>query len=162
MIFIDGVHLISSESLEELHEFAVEKLLFKREWFQIHSRYPHYDLTTTRAKQRALKAGAKLITGPMLVRIIKDVPYLLEFYSLAVEQYEKDLYSLLSQHNVTCSLSDITKGKKAGYLNIGGLDIKVEGLFLKTYHKPLGFWRAFFEWEKKKKILLEHTYHPQK
>jgi len=67
-IFTDGVHLISDESLEELHAFA-GRMGLRRCWFQggKHQRHPHYDLTTPRAVSRAISKGAKKITVLELV-----------------------------------------------------------------------------------------------
>lgn len=42
MILTDGVHLISDNSVDELHAFAIH-IGLEREWFQNH-RIPHYDL----------------------------------------------------------------------------------------------------------------------
>lgn len=59
-VYTDGVHLMAP-TIEELHEFAQELLGFQEEWFQGHRRHPHYDLTTQRAFQRAIEAGAQLV-----------------------------------------------------------------------------------------------------
>lgn len=48
-------HLLSDESIEELHEFA-EALGLKREWFQDGSA-PHYDVSQSKRRQ-ALEIGA--------------------------------------------------------------------------------------------------------
>ena len=66
-ILTDGVHLISDTSLEELHTFAIGKLGFKPHWFQDHPIHPHYDLTTTRAKDKAIRMGAILVSPAKLV-----------------------------------------------------------------------------------------------
>lgn len=65
MILTDGVHLISNYSIEELHSFA-EDMGLKREWFQ-EKRILHYDLTTTRAKNRAIEMGAILVSSREIV-----------------------------------------------------------------------------------------------
>lgn len=81
MIYTDGVHVISDVSLDELHSFMCGSLGFKRSWFQDGSikpslKYiPHYDLTTKRACARALKAGAVLIPGIELAKILRAAPY---------------------------------------------------------------------------------------
>lgn len=72
MIITDGVHLTSTENEEELHTFAV-KIGLKRPWYQCHSRHPkrtrpHYDLTTPRAVQRAITAGAQKVSGIFLIQ----------------------------------------------------------------------------------------------
>jgi hypothetical protein len=75
MIFFDKIgHLISDHSLQELHLFA-NKLGLKREWFQDKPERPHYDLTTTRARARAEAAGAILVDGREIVRLLKAAPY---------------------------------------------------------------------------------------
>lgn len=48
-------HLVA-DSLDELHEFAVE-LGLRRHWFQGKASYPHYDVTTV-LRDRALQIGA--------------------------------------------------------------------------------------------------------
>ena len=76
MIYYDQIgHMISDTSLEELHDFAIKKLNFKRSWFQSKFNLPHYDLTTTRAKNRAKAAGAIEIGPKELVRILYQAPY---------------------------------------------------------------------------------------
>lgn len=49
-------HMMSDESLEELHNFA-SKLGLKREWFQNDSA-PHYDVCKSK-RAEAVKLGAK-------------------------------------------------------------------------------------------------------
>lgn len=66
MILTDGVHLMSDGSLAELHEFAL-RMGMRRGWFQEHPLHPHYDLTTPAALARALRLGAKLVSGKELV-----------------------------------------------------------------------------------------------
>jgi hypothetical protein len=63
MIITDGVHLTSTSSEAELHDFAVCKLLFRREWYQKHPFHPHYDLTTKNALKRALAHGAVKVSA---------------------------------------------------------------------------------------------------
>jgi hypothetical protein len=79
MIFTDGVHLMSDTSLDELHEFATKRLGFKRSWFQENkpSWAPHYDLTTNKAKKRALEAGAKLLPLREFIERMKSTPWYL-------------------------------------------------------------------------------------
>lgn len=59
--------MVSDTSLEELHEFA-KKIGLKREWFQDNPKHPHYDLTTNRAKFRAIGNGAVLVPSRDLVK----------------------------------------------------------------------------------------------
>lgn len=68
MIITDGKHLSSDLSLKELHVFAYNMGL-KREWFQEHKKYPHYDLTTKNALKRAIDKGAKKIHGREFLKI---------------------------------------------------------------------------------------------
>ena len=71
MILVDDIgHLVSTESVGELHRFA-RSIGLKREWYQtpgIGKRHAHYDLTTARAKKRAITNGARLVTSQYLVR----------------------------------------------------------------------------------------------
>ena len=69
MIFTDGVHLISDQSLEELHMF-VQRMGFNRCWYQGGKRrHPHYDLTTQRVVNQAISRGAKMVSAKELVKI---------------------------------------------------------------------------------------------
>lgn len=43
MIFSDGVHLISSESIDELHKYC-NKINIKKCWFHNSKNKPHYDI----------------------------------------------------------------------------------------------------------------------
>ncbi len=65
-ILTDGLHLISDESITELHKFAA-KIGMKREWFQDKPRYPHYDMTVSWRARRAIQAGAQLVTEREIV-----------------------------------------------------------------------------------------------
>jgi len=68
MILTDGTHLVSTESLEELDRFAIHKLGFKRSWLQLTGKIPHYDLTTARARRRALNAGAHWVPAREIIK----------------------------------------------------------------------------------------------
>lgn len=70
MIYTDNVGHMVADSLEELHDFAKE-LGLKREWFQDHPRHPHYDLTTQRMRNKALRLGAQLADRREIVKTIK-------------------------------------------------------------------------------------------
>lgn len=61
MIITDGVHLVSTESEQELHEFA-QRIGLKRIWYQNHPTHPHYDMTVKWRVRLALKAGAQMVT----------------------------------------------------------------------------------------------------
>jgi len=63
MILIDDIHLVSDESLEELHAFA-ERIGLKRCWFQ----RGHYDVKSVSLYCTARDAGAVHATTKELVR----------------------------------------------------------------------------------------------
>jgi len=67
MIITDGVHMVSTISEGELHNFAACVGL-KREWYQNHLRHPHYDITRRRKLYRVLAHGAKEVTTKELIR----------------------------------------------------------------------------------------------
>lgn len=76
MIYYDDIgHLISDTSLEELHTFAINRLGFKKEWYQDDIWAKHYDLTTSRAKKRAEQAGAIKINAREICKKLKEAPY---------------------------------------------------------------------------------------
>jgi len=60
-VYFDRYGHLIADTKDELHRFA-ERLGLKRAWFQDRGRLPHYDLTTDRAKRRALGVGAELVT----------------------------------------------------------------------------------------------------
>lgn len=62
MIITDGVHVVSTESEEELHTFA-RKVGLKRQWYQNHPRHPHYDIISPKLLQRAYTLGAEKVSG---------------------------------------------------------------------------------------------------
>lgn len=66
MIITDGVHMVSTESENELHAFAA-RMGLKRRWYQRHPRHPHYDLTTQRAKARAIAHGAVMVKSTEII-----------------------------------------------------------------------------------------------
>lgn len=152
MICTDGVHLISTDSLEELHEFAIHKMKFKKEWFQWHTIYPHYDLMTKRAKQRAIEEGAILVEGTEIVRYLKTSPYLIEFWKESTEEYEKDLNHWLSIHFPEATIEDIQRGINQTFV-VKGIEKRVTGLYRHRYFKENGFWRSFQNYENKKRRL---------
>jgi hypothetical protein len=53
----ESCHLFA-DTLDELHDFAVNKLGLKRAWFQNAGSLPHYDLTGAK-RIRAVLRGAK-------------------------------------------------------------------------------------------------------
>ena len=56
-IWLQHAYLIA-DTVQELHDFATEKLGLRRSWFQNNNkRFPHYDLTA-RMRQKALVHGA--------------------------------------------------------------------------------------------------------
>jgi hypothetical protein len=66
MVYTDKIHLVA-DSLEELHDFATY-IGLRRDWFQNHSRHPHYDLWGSRLKS-ALNRGAVVVNSKEIVRI---------------------------------------------------------------------------------------------
>ena len=73
MIYTDKAGHLVADTLQELHSFA--KLLgLKVEWFQNQGRYPHYDLTTSRIRKKALALGAELISSREIVKLLKGKP----------------------------------------------------------------------------------------
>lgn len=67
MILVDYIgHLVSTESAKELLAFA-DRLGMRRSWFQNGPR-PHYDLTTNRMINKALRFGAKKVRPKELVK----------------------------------------------------------------------------------------------
>lgn len=68
-ILTDGKHLVSDESVDELHAFA-RRMGLNREWFQKHPVHPHYDLFG-RAHARAIQHGARHMPSKQLARRLK-------------------------------------------------------------------------------------------
>jgi hypothetical protein len=75
MIYTDGVHLVSDESEEELHEFA-QRIGCKRQWFEhsigINPKHPHYNVWGMILK-RALQEGAIKCTPREIVPVVKKI-----------------------------------------------------------------------------------------
>ena len=65
-------HMVSDSSTDELHCFAVA-IGLKRDWFQNHPRHPHYDLTTRRKLELALRRGATLVNSRDLIHSLIDL-----------------------------------------------------------------------------------------
>ena len=62
MIYVDKYGHMVADSLNELHQFAFNKVGIRRHFFQGSRKgHPHYDLTTFAKKVRALDKGAKLV-----------------------------------------------------------------------------------------------------
>jgi hypothetical protein len=71
-IYTDGIHLVSDESLDELHEFA-DKIGLKRHWFEgLRKGHPHYDLMRSK-KQLATDEGAITVSSKEIVKICKKM-----------------------------------------------------------------------------------------
>lgn len=62
-------HMISDESLDELHEMA-QKLGLKRRWFQ-DKNIPHYDISLSK-KKMAIGMGAVEVTSRELIEIYRS------------------------------------------------------------------------------------------
>lgn len=68
--FKQACHMATDHgNLEELHQFA-EKLGLKRQWFQIGTAVPHYDLTKNKREQ-AIRLGAVSITTRQMAELIR-------------------------------------------------------------------------------------------
>jgi len=68
MIIVDKYgHMTSTENVEELHMFA-NKIGLKRSWFQSDPRHCHYDLTTMRMINKAIRMGAKEVSARELIK----------------------------------------------------------------------------------------------
>lgn len=65
-VYVDRVGHLASESIDDLHDFA-RRIGLKREWFQNNSRHPHYDITARWRFNRALDAGAILVSSREIV-----------------------------------------------------------------------------------------------
>lgn len=81
MIYIDRVfhskygytgYLISSESINELHEFAA-RIGMKQDWFQNKPGFPHYKLLGGNTINKAIIAGAVLTNSRGIVEILQRV-----------------------------------------------------------------------------------------
>ncbi|MCK5021179.1 MAG: DUF4031 domain-containing protein [Candidatus Peribacteraceae bacterium] len=71
MILLDSMgHMISDVSEDELHKFAI-KIGLKIEWYHCHEHHPHYDLTTTRMRNRAIDNGATIVSPKEIARVLK-------------------------------------------------------------------------------------------
>lgn len=73
MILVDYLgHLVSTESEEELHKFALEQMDVKRTWYQDKGyagfKHSHYDLFGQRLLQQAIKLGAEQVSPKELVK----------------------------------------------------------------------------------------------
>jgi hypothetical protein len=71
MVYTDGTHLVSDKNEDELHAFA-QNIGLKREWFQNNKR-PHYDLTTRRMSEKAIRFGAKMVTAKDIIVITRGI-----------------------------------------------------------------------------------------
>lgn len=71
MIFVDQTgHMVSDNGDDGLHAFA-KRLGLKREWYQ-DGRHPHYDLTTARMRQKALRNGAVYVKPREIISILRE------------------------------------------------------------------------------------------
>jgi len=71
LILFDGIHIVSDNSIEELHKFANKtKIGLKREWFQDHP-YPHYNVVRSKILliQKLLKPEQLIQTKELLTRV---------------------------------------------------------------------------------------------
>ena len=70
---VPNCHLFA-DTIPELHAFALG-IGMKIEWFQDHSKLPHYDLTAAR-RARAIKMGAQEVTRRELVLFMRNRRFL--------------------------------------------------------------------------------------
>ncbi|MCL6487370.1 MAG: DUF4031 domain-containing protein [Alicyclobacillus mali] len=75
MIYTDGIHMVSTDSLDDLHAFAARIGLPPR-WFHPAPRHPHYDLLTDDALAKALAAGARRVRPRDIIHVIRTNPAL--------------------------------------------------------------------------------------
>jgi len=68
-IYFDGIHLLSDESLNELHAFA-QRVGLKRVWFQA-KRIPHYDVFGKMVKLVLAEHPQMISTRKELYEVIK-------------------------------------------------------------------------------------------
>lgn len=68
-VYFDGVHLAGTD-LDELHSIAQRHGL-KREWFQDHSNFPHYDVFSSNIQASLLTDRVHLVTKRELVQFIR-------------------------------------------------------------------------------------------
>lgn len=70
-ILVDFIgHMTSTKSEDELHAFA-DELGLRRGHYQTEGallKHPHYDLTTTRMRNKARKQGSEVVTPQDLIR----------------------------------------------------------------------------------------------
>lgn len=68
MVYTDNIHLVA-DNLEELHNFAIS-IGLKRHFFEgVRKGHPHYDLTNQLIRDKALSAGALIVTSKDIVLI---------------------------------------------------------------------------------------------
>jgi len=86
VVYTDKIHLVA-DSEEELHVFA-KRIGLKRTWFQDHKRHPHYDLTTKRATERAIRAGATVFSKRII--LLKSMEMVRKGKIMKVGKFEKE------------------------------------------------------------------------
>lgn len=91
MIYLDNYgHLFSDESFQELYDFGVKKLKLKPTWNHYSKHFPHFDLTTKRKKELALKNGAVLIENNRdLVELFRKVR---DRFKIFYDKYKEEEY----------------------------------------------------------------------
>lgn len=89
MIYLDSMgHLYSTESLQELYDFAVKKLKLKPNWNHYSRHFPHFDLTTKAKQKQAIKLGAIFVDAREDIEQVKSTRQTFKlFYE---EKYVKD------------------------------------------------------------------------
>lgn len=69
MVYTDKQYLVA-DTVEELHEFAVNTVKLKKRWFQNFINFPHYDIYGGKLLW-ALKCGVNVVTPEELREIAK-------------------------------------------------------------------------------------------
>jgi len=74
MIFTDGIHIVSDESLDELHNWCAEQKIGRHFYHQ--GRWPHYDIPK---KRRDEKFPAEYTNSRKLINILIGKPARMEY-----------------------------------------------------------------------------------
>ena len=73
MIYSDGIHIISSISLEHLHQ-ECKKMGLKRHWFH-NGRFPHYDIPKRQRATFLQENNIQKVSSREIIQIIKQTDY---------------------------------------------------------------------------------------
>ena len=74
MIYIDKYGHMVADTLNELHQFAFNKVGIRRHFFQgTRKGHPHYDLTTKAKWNKAIENGAKIVGIREIAKLSKEM-----------------------------------------------------------------------------------------